>query len=218
MAIKTLDFGFEVKEVTAAGNFTGYGSVYSIVDQGGDIVAAGAFAESLATLAAKNRMPAMLFGHQSGQLPVGAYQVVKEDPAGLWLDGNIAIDTQRGGDLHKLMKMKPVSAISGLSIGFVTRDDSYDRVTGIRTIKKADLWEVSLVNFPMNDSARVQTVKSIEVIENLRDAEKFLRDSGISRVEAVAFVSRVKSLGPRDAGEDDMRQILQALQRRQLTA
>lgn len=218
MAAKTLDFDFEVKEVTAAGNFTGYGSVYNIVDQGGDIVASGAFAESIATFTSKGRMPSMLFGHQAGQLPPGAFQSVKEDAAGLWLDGNLAIDTQRGGDLHKLMKMKPVSAISGLSIGFVTRDDSYDRVTGVRTIKKADLWEVSLVNFPMNDSARVQTVKSIEVIENLRDAEKFLRDSGLSRAEAVAFVSRVKSLGPRDAGEDDMRQIMEALQRRQVPA
>lgn len=218
MATKTLDFDFEVKEVTAAGNFTGYGSVYSIVDQGGEIVAPGAFAESIATLTAKNRMPTMLFGHQAGQLPVGAYQSVKEDAAGLWLDGNLAVDTQRGGDLHKLMKMKPISAISGLSIGFVTRDDSYDRVTGVRTIKKADLWEVSLVNFPMNDSARVQTVKSIEQIEDLKFAEQYLRDAGLSRTEAKAFIARVKSLGPRDAGEDDMRQLMQALQRRNVPA
>ena len=218
MPVKNLDFDFEVKEVTAAGNFTGYGSVYSIVDQGGDIVAPGAFAESIASLTSKNRMPSMLFGHQAGQLPVGSYQSVKEDAAGLWLDGNLAIDTQRGGDLHKLMKMKPVSAISGLSIGFVTRDDSYDRVTGIRTIKKADLWEVSLVNFPMNDSARVQTVKSIELIDDLKVAEQYLRDAGLSRTEAKAFIARVKSLGPRDAGEDDMRQIMEALQRRTVPA
>lgn len=204
MANKTLDFDFEVKEVTPAGNFTGYGSVYSVVDQGGDIVAPGAFAESLSAMMAKNKMPAMLFGHQAGQLPVGAYQSVKEDPAGLWLDGNLATDTQRGGDLHKLMKMK---AISGLSIGFVTRDDSYDRVTGVRTIKKADLWEVSLVNFPMNDAARVQSVKSIELIEDLKYAEQYLRDAGLSRTEAKAFIARVKSLGPRDAGEDDMKQL-----------
>ena len=215
MATKTLDFDFEVKEVTPAGNFTGYGSVYGIEDQGGDIVAGGAFAESLASLSAKNRMPAMLFGHKAGELPVGAYQKMTEDAAGLWLDGNLATDTQRGGDLHKLMKM---NAISGLSIGFVTRDDSYDRVSGIRTIKKADLWEVSLVNFPMNDSARVQTVKSIEVIENLRDAERHLRDSGMSRAEAVAFVSRVKSLGPRDAGEDDMQSLIDALKQRKVPA
>lgn len=218
MATKTLDFGFEVKEVTAAGNFTGYGSVYGIEDLGGDIVAPGAFAESLATLTSKKRMPSMLFGHKAGELPVGAYQKVTEDSAGLWLDGNLAIDTQRGGDLHKLMSMKPVSAISGLSIGYASRDDSYDRVTGIRTIKKADLYEISLVNFPMNDSARVQSVKSIEVIETIRDAERFLRDTGMSRTEAVAFISRVKSLGPRDAGEDDMQSLITALKQRKVPA
>lgn len=215
MAARSLDFGFEVKEITASGNFTGYGSVYGVVDHGGDIVAPGAFAESLATLAAKKRMPAMLFGHQAGQLPVGAYQSIKEDAAGLWLDGALAVDTQLGGDLHKLMKM---NALSGLSVGFVTRDDSYDRVTGIRTIKKADLWEVSLVNFPMNDAARVQSVKSIEFIESIRDAERFLRDSGLSRTEAVAFIGRVKSLGPRDAGEDEMQALFDLIKQRQIPA
>lgn len=139
MATKNLDFDFEVKEVTPSGNFTGYGSVYGNIDQGGDIVSPGAFAESLATWQQKGRLPAMLFGHQAGELPVGAYQKITENPAGLWLDGNLAIDTQKGGDLHKLMR---IGAISGLSIGFRTRDDAYDQVTGIRTIKKADLYEI----------------------------------------------------------------------------
>lgn len=209
MAHKTLDFGFEVKEVTPSGNFTGYGSVYGVVDQGNDIVAHGAFAESLANAKAKNRLPAMLFGHQAGQLPVGAYQKMTEDATGLWLDGTLATDTQRGGDLHKLMKM---GAISGLSIGFVTRDDSYDRVTDVRTIKKADLWEVSLVNFPMNDSARVQSVKSIELIESLRDAEKYLRDAGLSRSDAEAFLSRLKSLKQGEPVADDLSEIARLLQ------
>lgn len=212
MTIKTLDFGFEVKEVTAAGNFTGYGSVYGVIDQGDDIVAAGAFAESIANLTAKKRLPSMLFGHKAGDLPVGAYQSVREDATGLWLDGNIAIDTQMGGDLHKLMMMKPVPAISGLSIGFQTRDDSYDRVTGVRTIKKADLWEVSIVNFPMNDMARIQTVKSIELIEDLKSAEQYLRDAGLSRKESVAFISRIKEcLGRSDSDGGEMQQIVNAL-------
>lgn len=212
MTIKTLDFGFEIKEVTASGNFTGYGSVYNVVDQGDDIVASGAFAESIANLTAKKRLPAMLFGHQSYELPVGAYQSVKEDSTGLWLEGNIAIDTQKGGDIHKLMMMKPVPAISGLSIGFVTRDDSWDRVTGVRTIKKADLWEVSIVNFPMNDLARIQTVKSIEMIEDLKSAEQYLRDAGLSRKESVALISRIKDcLGRSDSDGGDMQQIVKAL-------
>lgn len=211
MANKTLDFDFEVKEVTPAGNFTGYGAVFGNVDQGGDIVAPGAFMEFLA----KGRMPSMLFGHQSRELPVGTYQSVKEDSVGLWVDGNLAIDTQRGGDLHKLMKMK---AITGMSIGYVTRDDSWDRVTGIRTLKKLDLPEVSLVNFPMNDIARVQSVKGIEVIDDLKSAEQYLRDAGLSRTEAKAFIARVKSLGPRDAGEDDMKELIDAIKRRNVPA
>lgn len=215
MTIKTLDFGFEVKEVTASGNFTGYGSVYNVVDQGDDIVASGAFADSIADLTAKKRLPSMLFGHKAGELPIGAFQSVKEDSTGLWLDGNIEITTQKGGDVHKLMMMKPVPAISGLSIGFVTRDDSYDRVTGVRTIKKADLWEVSIVNFPMNDMARVQTVKSIELIEDLKSAEQYLREAGLSRKESVAFIARVKDcLGRSDSDGGEMQQIVEALKRR----
>jgi HK97 family phage prohead protease len=212
--LKTLDFGFEVKEVTASGNFTGYGSVYNVVDQGDDIVASGAFAESIEALMAKKRLPSMLFGHRAGELPVGAYQSMREDSTGLWLDGNIAIDTQKGGDLHKLMMMKPVPAISGLSVGFITRDDSYDRVTGIRTIKKADLFEVSIVNFPINDLARVQSVKGIELIEDLKSAEQFLRDVGLSRTEAKAFIARLKCLGQSDSDGGEMQQLITALKGR----
>jgi HK97 family phage prohead protease len=214
MTHNTLDFGFEVKEVTASGNFTGYGSVYNVVDQGDDIVASGAFAESIANLMSKKRLPSMLFGHRAGELPVGAYQSIKEDSTGLWLDGNIATDTQKGGDLHKLMMMKPVPAISGLSVGFITREDSYDRVTGIRTIKKADLFEVSIVNFPMNDLARVQTVKSIEQMEDLKAAEQYLREAGLSRTEAKAFIAKLKCLGQRDSDGGGMQQIVDALKGR----
>lgn len=202
MAIKTLDFGFEVKEVTAAGNFTGYGSVYNVVDQGDDIIASGAFAESISGMMAKNRLPSMLFGHMSRELPVGAYQKVSEDSAGLWLDGNIAIDTQKGGDLHKLMMMKPLPAISGLSVGFISRDDSYDRVTGVRTIKKADLFEVSIVNFPMNDMARVHAVKGIEGLSSLSEIEDYLREAGnFSRNEAKCLIARIKQSTRADADD-----------------
>ena len=214
MSLKTLDFGFEVKEVTASGNFTGYGSVYNVVDQGDDIVASGAFAESIETLMAKKRLPSMLFGHRAGELPVGAYQSMREDSTGLWLDGNIAIDTQKGGDLHKLMMMKPVPAISGLSVGFITREDSFDRLTGVRTIKKADLFEVSIVNFPMNDLARVQSVKGIELIEDLKSAEQFLREVGLSRTEAKAFIARLKGLGQSDSDGGEMQQLITALKGR----
>lgn len=208
MANKNRDFDFEVKEVTPAGNFTGYGSVYGNIDQGGDIVSPGAFAESLVTWQQKGRLPAMLFGHQAGELPVGTYQKITENPAGLWLEGNLAIDTQKGGDLHKLMK---IGAISGLSIGFRTRDDAYDQVTGIRTIKKADLYEISIVNMPMNDSARVVSVKGMSMTD--REFEQLMQDAGFSRKESREIMNHgFRSFAAmQDAGADWQKSTLEKL-------
>jgi hypothetical protein len=111
-----------------------------------------------------------------------------------------------------------MGALSGLSIGFVTREDIYDKVTGIRTLKKVDLWEVSLVTFPANDAARVSAVKTIESISSLSDAERYLRDAGgFSRAQATALLSRLKSLsgqGEPDAALGELKQSLLTLQRR----
>ena len=50
-----------------------------------------------------------------------------------------------------------------MSIGYGTKDSSIDQVkTGIRQLKELDLWEVSLVTFPMNEAAGITRVKSAE--------------------------------------------------------
>jgi len=207
---KTLDFAFNLKALEKDGTFSGYGSVFGNLDSYDEIVAPGAFTESLAEQKAKGRMPAMLWQHRSAE-PLGVYTSLVEDQIGLKTEGQLALETVRGAEAYTLLKM---GALSGLSIGYQTREDSFDRVTGILTLKKVDLWEVSLVTFPANDAARVQGVKSIEAIETLRDAEKCLRDAGLSRREAVAFIARVKGLSQSDSDEGDMQQIAEALKRR----
>jgi HK97 family phage prohead protease len=208
MMTKTRDFGFELKSISDDGTFEGYGSVFGVKDSYDEIVAPGAFADSLANHSSAGTMPALLWQHRSGE-PIGVYTGMTEDNIGLKLSGRLALKTARGAEAHELLKMK---AISGLSIGFVTREDSYDRVSGIRTLKKVDLWEVSLVTFPANDAARVQGVKSIDAIENLRDAERHLRESGLSRAEAVAFIGRLKSLWQSDS-VDEMQELIAAIKR-----
>lgn len=211
MQLKKLDFGFEIKAVEEDGTFQGYGSVFGVKDSYDEIVDRGAFADSLESHKSKGTMPALLWQHRAGE-PIGVYTEMGEDDIGLKLAGKLALKTSRGAEAYELMKM---GAISGLSIGFVTREDSYDRVTGIRTLKRVDLWEVSPVTFPANDSARIQGVKSIEVLESLRDCEIHLRDAcGMTRTEARAFISRVKNLGQRDADGDGMENLIAAINRR----
>ncbi|MEN9903695.1 MAG: hypothetical protein RLZZ555_260 [Pseudomonadota bacterium] len=188
-----LDIPFKIKAVSEDGLFSGYGSVFGVVDSYQEVVAAGAFKESL-----DSRMPSLLWQHRSGE-PIGVYTSVKEDNIGLHVEGKLALKTARGAEAYELLKM---GAISGLSIGFITREDSYDRVTGVRTLKKVDLWEVSLVTFPANDAARVANVKSIESIKSLADAEAFLREAGgLSKREAVAMLARIKSLQGRSESD-----------------
>lgn len=194
------DFVFELKAVEESGAFSGYGSVYSVVDDGDDIIEQGCFADSLKEWSAKGRMPALLWQHSSRD-PIGAYTAMKEDKNGLFVEGKLALKTQRGAEAYELMQMK---AISGLSIGYMTREDSFDQKTGIRTVKKADLWECSVVTFPMNDQARISAVKTIEEIGDLNGAELYLREvGGVSRSEAKAIVSRLFAIARREVGRSD---------------
>ena len=200
MELKHLDVGFEIKSVSEDGTFTGYGSVFGVVDSYFDVVAPGAFAESLAAHAAKGTMPAMLYQHDTRAL-IGVYTSMKEDSVGLYVEGQLALKTALGSDAYELMKIK---ALTGLSIGYVTREDNYDRATGIRTLKKVDVWEVSPVTFPSNDSSRVASVKSqIAEIKTIRDAEAWLRDAAkLSRSQAGAVLAQFKAVCLRDAGDE----------------
>lgn len=206
--MRTHDIRFEIKAVNDSGTFEGMGSVYGNVDEGLDIVAPGCFSDSLNQWQAKGRMPAMLWQHSTRE-PIGAYKQMAESESGLYVKGQLCLDTQRGKEGYALMKM---DALSGLSIGFMTREDSYDHKTGVRTIKRADLYEVSLVTFPMNDSARVSSVKGIEDIDDMNGVELYLREVGsISRSEAKAVVSRLLVIARREVGRTDNSDELKAI-------
>lgn len=187
MTIQKKDFDFDIKSVDDSGTFIGYGSIFGNVDQGNEIVAPGAFAESLLQSAAKGRKLPILWQHRAGE-PLGVYDAVKEDGNGLLMQGRLLVgDVQRAKEAHALMK---AGAVSGLSIGYVVQGDAVDAKTRVRTLKKLDLKETSIVTFPMNDEARVAVVKSAATITTIREFEDFLRDVGrFSHAQAKALAS-----------------------------
>lgn len=208
--LQRLCCGLEVKLASDSAEemtFGGYGAVFGNVDSYGDVIAPGAFAESLANAKKSGIWPAMLSQHggwgvsADDMMPIGIWTDLVEDGTGLRASGRLAATT-RGRDAYQLLKMQPRPAINGLSIGYIPREWSARSKPEEprRTLKKVELVEVSLVTFPANPKARVESVKSIEEFQTLADAERFLRDAGgLSRSEAVAFVSRVKRLGPSDS-------------------
>lgn len=210
---------FEVKAVDDAGTFAGYGSVFGNVDSSQEIVAPGAFAESLAAWRESGRMPPVLWQHRSGE-PIGLYIEMREDAHGLYVKGQLLVDdVARAKEARALMRAK---AVNGLSIGFVTRADSFDRVTGIRTLTKVDLWEVSIVTFPANPAAQISTVKSVvDALDDLAACERYLRDSGgMSRAAATAFIAKVRAMSQSDSDDaarqsesDELARLKRALMR-----
>lgn len=212
MELRYIERPFEVKAVEDDGVFEGFGSVFGNVDSYKEVVAPGAFTETLANWKSSGRLPPVLWQHRSGE-PIGPYIEMDERAVGLHVKGQLLVnDVQRAKEARALMKAK---AVNGLSIGFVTREDSYDRVTGIRTLKKVDLWEVSVVTFPANPAAQISSVKSaIDKIESLSDAESFLRDVGrLTKAQATAFISRFKSL-PNRSDSDELGELVSAIKKR----
>lgn len=201
--------GLVTPEFKAAkdGTVEGYGSIFGNVDNGFDIVEAGAFAESLAS----DKKVKMLWQHDPYS-PIGVWDEVREDEKGLWVKGRILGDVEQGREATALVK---AGAIDGLSIGYRTLEFREAKVDDrwVRVIEKAELWEVSLVTFPMNPEATIDAVKAAMMSQ--REFERqLLRDSKMSRKVVQALMSDgfkgVQALS--ESGDEDYSELLEALE------
>jgi uncharacterized protein len=136
--------------VTDGTVISGYASVFGATDQGGDVVEAGAYGASLTALGDRGGRVKMLWQHDPAQ-PIGVWDEVREDARGLWVKGRILTEVEKGREAAALVA---AGAIDGLSIGYRTKRATKDE-RGTRRLVEVDLWEVSLVTFPMLPEARV---------------------------------------------------------------
>ena len=134
---------------SGTGVFVGYASLFGARDASGDMVMPGAFAASLKIRGVENIR--MLFQHDPAE-PVGAWLEMIENERGLYVRGRLDRNVQRGRELLSLLECR---GLDGLSIGFKTVNATRDRFTHTRQLIRIDLWEVSLVTFPMLEGARV---------------------------------------------------------------
>jgi HK97 family phage prohead protease len=133
------------------GRFTGYAAVFGNVDQGNDLIEAGAFTKTLKD----NPEVPILWAHNPDE-PIGVSSSMVEDGKGLRVEGQLAMEVQRAREVHALMKM---GAIKGLSIGYKTVQRSFKGA--VRHLHELKLGEFSPVVFPMNTLAGVDDVKDL---------------------------------------------------------
>jgi uncharacterized protein len=157
-------------ETLGRDEFAGYASLFGVPDGAGDVVAPGAFANSLRKRGVSNvRLLYQHFAHE----PIGVWESIREDARGLYVRGRLITEIERGRDVRALLDQ---GAINGLSIGFKTLRAQCDRATGLRTLLEIELWEISVVTFPMLAQSQVTAVgQKSDTARHIRKAAAALR-------------------------------------------
>lgn len=172
------DYGLELKYAAGAAlvsdgtQLEGYASLFGLADQGGDIVVKGAYAASLKRLEARGDKVRMLWQHDPAR-PIGVWDEIREDDKGLWVKGRLLPEVAQAREAAALIV---AGAIDGLSIGYRTISAERDG-KGRRLLSEVELWEVSLVTFPMLAEAKVgrKSDGALELAAAFRAATKALR-------------------------------------------
>lgn len=188
MKRKNREYPFEVKELSDKGEFSGYLSVFNVIDAYKEQVVPGAFEKSLSTWGTRGRLPPLLWQHRPAE-PLGPYTLMREDRKGLYVEGELLVNDLPRAKEARVLIMKKV--VTGQSIGFDVIVDEFNRETGIMSLKEIDLWEGSIVTFPANEAAQVEAIKSIlgdGKMPSLKEFEEVLRDVGFSRSQAKTIV------------------------------
>lgn len=132
----------------------GYAAIFDTPDLSGDILRRGAFTGLSQKFILTDPACVMMLYQHTAHEPIGRWQEVKEDAKGLFVRGTLFLDTIRGKDLFHLLRGQ---ALDGLSIGF--KPKRIRRLPdGCRELLSVDLWEVSVVTFPMAPKARITRV------------------------------------------------------------
>lgn len=226
-----LEIPFEIKaeDISEDGVFSGWGSLFDQEpDAHRDLVARGAFMETLAK-GGRNRTGIMMgWQHNMRDIPPGVWLELREDQKGLFVRGQLDLDTQLGKEVYSIMKLGAKTGMwkFSLSIGYDSIEQEYQRVRvgennieiEVRLLKKVELWEISIVNFPAKIGATVLDVKNfikgLESTETERDLEKFLRDSGFSKSGSQHVISMIKKTVLRESkpkGKSPLSEILDSV-------
>jgi len=165
--------------------FEGYASLFGVPDGAGDVVARGAFAATL-----RKRPPdkvRMLYQHFAHE-PLGVWETIREDSRGLYVKGRLVLDVLRAREVRSLIRD---GALNGLSIGF--RTVRATREKGHRVLNEIELWEISVVTFPLLAGSKVTAIGAKGMAQSIREATLNLQTK-LSSPASAASAARGKGI------------------------
>lgn len=199
VALDNLKF-VDAEDGSSIAEFTGIASAVGVLDRHNEIIEKGAFD---ATLKADGPTFVMLYQHDPGK-PIGVIHLELDAKGNLVARGEINLDTELGRETHSLMRQ---GALKSMSIGFNIPEGGavWDAKAGVLRILAVELWEVSVVTFPANPGATVDSVKhAFGIGPDDAKAGRVLSKANRSKIESAieALQATLDADTPPKAGEE----------------
>ena len=147
------------------------------LDRAGDIIEAEAWTKG--GLENFKNNPVLLFNHDHNK-PIGRATGLEVTDKGLEISGRIS---KAAGEIKDLVKD---GVLGAFSVGFRVKDADYMTETDGYKIKDAELFEVSVVSVPCNQSATFSLAKSFDNMEDYEKFKKqFIKANSVDSADAV---------------------------------
>ena len=145
------------------GQFVAYASTFiKEPDSYGDVVAPGAFSDTLAKWAESGNVLPVLFGHRfdDPDYNIGGVVEAVEDERGLKITGQLDLENPKAAQVYRLLKGRRIGEMSFaydvLEEGQTVLEDG----TKVNELRKLDLFEVSVVPVGANRDTEILAVKT----------------------------------------------------------
>ena len=170
-------------------------------DSYGDVIAPGAFAETVKSWNAKMAegiyVP-LLYGHNTSdpEYNIGRITEIREDERGLWVHGELDAENEKGQYVRKLAREGRLYQFSFAYAVLDYGETELDDGRRANELRKLDLFEVSLVQIPANQHAVITGIKS--------DATNAVVDGDSIKVGTVSVAVNLDSIksGRRNSAKD----------------
>lgn len=192
------------------GEFIGYASIFGNKDSSGDVVIAGAFANTLAEWARKGVPIPLLWGHNTSDPDFNLGEIIDavEDDRGLKVHGRLDMDCPKAAQTYRLLK---AGRVNQMSFAYRVIDGAYVEPEGegkswrdaYFELRELELYEVSIVPIGANQETEILAVKSAV---GALAAKLSVKNESVLRgalAQAEEIVTVLKSVLPQDPADEE---------------
>lgn len=162
MPVELKAYDFQVKDVDVKKRtLCGYAATWDLDNVGDQIRGPGAFAQTIAERGPRpdgaGKMRSKIKLLRNHRILIGTPQIMREDGVGLYTE-SLVDDTAEGNDTLKQIES---GSLDTMSFAFDVVNFEYDSKRHVRYLDELKVYEISAVDIPANDAAKILETKGV---------------------------------------------------------